>query len=412
MIAGSTPVPGTEIAARITRLQERLREADLDGALIAGVVNLYYLSGTTQQSHLLVPAEGEAVLLTRRHLARAREESPLACQERLPRLGALPERVRAALGRAPARLGLELDILPVALFRRYERLFPETELVDVSRAIREQRMIKSPYEIELVRAAGEQLRLMYEELPGVLREGMDELELAAWVEYRLRLAGHHGGIRMRAFNAEVFYGNVLTGPHGAVRGKFDGPTCGPGLGPGVGCGAGSRRIVRGEPVFLDIVGGAGGYLCDQTRIFAIGDLDPELRRAHEVCMAIEASVLELARPGVACRALYERALAMAAEEGLADHLMGPPGDQAAFLGHGIGLELDEWPVLSARAPWTLAPGMVLAIEPKMIFPGRGAVGLENTWVVREHGLERLTALPNELTIVSGGGKGTMRAKVW
>ena len=89
---------------------------------------------------------------------------------------------------------------------------------------------------------------------------------------------------------------------------------------------------------------------------------------------------------------------MAEAAGLSENFMGFGTDQVKFLGHGVGLELDELPVLAAGVKSRLMPGMVIAIEPKFTFPGEGVVGIENTFAITENGLERLTLTPDELAI--------------
>ena len=114
---------------------------------------------------------------------------------------------------------------------------------------------------------------------------------------------------------------------------------------------------------------------------------------------MQQAVAGAARPGVTCRALYERALAAAAAEGLAAHFMGQGPGQVRFIGHGVGLELDELPVLTG-SDLELEAGMVFALEPKFVLPGLGAVGVENTWLVEREGITALTRAPEHIVDVS------------
>jgi Xaa-Pro aminopeptidase len=156
-------------------------------------------------------------------------------------------------------------------------------------------------------------------------------------------------------------------------------------------------VRRGEPVLLDWTGVFDGYVVDMTRIAVIGDLAPELERAFEVALSIQGEVAGALRPGATGEELWERARALAEEAGLADRFMGPRGDQARFVGHGVGLELDELPVLAPGHEDPLVENQVVAIEPKFVFPGEGAVGIENTWLVTRRGGEKLTgSLPDDL----------------
>jgi Xaa-Pro aminopeptidase len=225
---------------------------------------------------------------------------------------------------------------------------------------------------------------------------MRELDLSAEIEVRLRRAGNEGAPRLRGFNAELFVGLAVAGESAAAPGYFDGPVVGRGLGAAYPQGASTRPIRAGEPVLLDFTAVFGGYVLDMTRIAVVGDLAPELVRGFEVALEIQAETVASLVPGTIPSELFERARARAASAGLGDRFMGPPGDQVRFLGHGIGLELDELPVLAPGFDVPLAAGQTVAVEPKFVFPGLGAVGIENSWAVTERGGEKLTALDDGL----------------
>jgi len=407
--AGSTPgrrldaearlTPGGEVEARIARFQVVLRELGLDAALVTQNADLFYLSGTVQESHLYVPVEGEATLFVRKTVARARVESALARQVPLPSLRALGGLIREHHGGLPATIGLELDVLPVNRFRRYESLLPEARFADIGPALVRLRAVKSPYEVERVRASAAVAVEVFRRVPGILREGMTEVEFAGRVEAEARSLGHQGVIRMRAFNGEMFYGQLLTGVSGGVSSFLDTPLAGSGLSPAVAQGASFKPIARGEPVVFDFVPAVDGYLADFTRMFVIGGFaDERFDAAYACARRAQDEVMRVARPGVTCRSVYEAAVAVADEAGLGAHFMGHGPAQVRFIGHGVGLELDELPVLSPN-DLVLEEGMVFACEPKFVFPQLGAIGIENTWVVRGDGVERLTTAPEEIVVL-------------
>jgi Xaa-Pro dipeptidase len=387
--------PAAELDARVRGLQRRLRARALHGALILQNADLFYYAGTVQQSHLYLPAEGEPTLFVHRVLERARAESALA--EIVP-LASPKELAEALLGRygaLPQRLGLELDVLPVNRLNKLQQQLPGILPVDVSPDILRQRAIKSEWEIGLLRQSAAIADGVCDRLPDLLREGLTEAEFAGRVEAEARTLGHEGIIRMRGFNQEMFYGQLLVGPSGGVASYLDAPLNGPGLSAAIAQGVSMRRIGRGEPVVFDFVSVRNGYITDFTRIFSLGPLPAELRRAYDVALEIQAAVVEAAWPGVPCRVLYETAVAAAERAGLGEHFMGYGPNRARFAGHGVGLELDELPVIAANDV-PLEPGMVFALEPKFVFPGVGAVGIENTWCVRPSGLEQLTLSSEEL----------------
>lgn len=391
--------PREELYNRIQQFQMKLAEKNIDSALIVQAVDLFYFSGTAQNAHLFIPAKGEPVLMVRKSLTRAREESGLKNIIQLTSLKKIPELLAEAGYNLGMVAGLEMDVVPAGQYLLYTQVFKDTRFVDVSGIVREVRQVKSLYEIGLLKAAGEKINEIYLKIPGMIREGMTEVELASRIEGMSRAAGHMGYINMRAFNGGPFFGHLLSGPSGAVPSCFDGPTGGTGLVPLHPQGAGLRAIQKEEPIMVDFVGLWDGYITDLTRIFSIGQLSDKLNHAFETALKIQAAVIDRIEPGVSGSEMHELALNVAEDAGLAEYFMGYGKDQARFLGHGVGLELDELPVLAKGLNTILQPNMVFAIEPKFIFPGEGVVGIENTFVITETNIERITITPDDLVIV-------------
>ncbi|UCG38195.1 MAG: aminopeptidase P family protein [bacterium] len=387
--------PESEIRDRILRFQSLLRREELRAALILQLIDRFYFSGTIQDGILIIPAEGDPRYLCRRSPERAGSETPLALapfrslKEVTPVLGDM-----GALG--GARLGMELDVVPAALYQRLAGLVPDARWVDLGPLVREVRAVKSPYEIERIRAAGIQVGRVMDTAREVLAEGMREVEFASRLERRARELGHQGILRMRGFNQELFYGHIITGEHSALMSHIDAPSGGRGVNPSIAQGAGFRVIRRGDPVSVDFVGNVGGYLIDQTRLMVVGDLEQDLAEGFRQAREIQDLVVAKARPGVPWSSLYDTALAAAGELGIADRFMGPPGEQVRFVGHGVGLEVDEYPFLAPKLDAPLQPGMVFALEPKVFHPGVGITGIEDTYLVTGDGLERLTVTEREI----------------
>ncbi len=389
-------IPQQEIERRLSRLRSELREDGLDGAVIVQSTDLAYLSGTNQQAHLIVPVEGDPALLVRRTLRRALDESPLGDIRELGSLSGLAgELAGCGLG-AGARVGLELDVLPTARYLSYVSRLEGHSLGDCSPALRRTRAVKSDWELERMRIAADQVRVAAEAVPGLIGPGVAESQVQLEVERVLRRAGHQGQLRFRGFNQEMHYGQVLGGPSGAVPGYSDSPLCGPGPNAVLGKGPDHHVLAAGDPVIVDLVGGHEGYLADQTRTFSVGPAPADLRRAYDVAVAILRAAEAEIRPGTAPSALFDLAERMAADEGLGDHFMGHGGDRVRFLGHGVGLEIDELPVLAPGFDAPLEAGHVIAVEPKFVFPGRGAVGIENMYAVTTDGWEKITTASEEL----------------
>ncbi|NOU62808.1 M24 family metallopeptidase [Paenibacillus sp. LMG 31461] len=375
-------------------LQNEMRKRGWSGFLVTHNVDIYYYCGSMQTGYLFIPTEGEAIYLVRRSLVRAEEEAAAAV-EALGSWKTLGERLRARIGGDaaagdPLRIATELDVLPVQLYMRLQTALPGAVWEDGSLLVREQRMIKSPDEVTAIREAARVADGALEAVIPHIREGMAEFELMALIEHQLRLRGHQGLMRMRAYNSELITGMVASGASAAVPTYFDGPAGGTGLHPSSPQSSGRALIKRGEPILVDIGCTIDGYLIDQTRTLVIGDLDPELQRAYDVAEEVLRATEARLQPGTIAEHLYLLALDQVQEAELSAHFMGYGADQVKFLGHGIGLEIDELPVLAKGFKYPLAPGMVIAIEPKFTFPGRGVVGVEDTYLITEDGYEKLT----------------------
>lgn len=390
--------PKTELDTRIARLQSRLVAQNLDGALIVQNVDLFYLSGTTQQANLFVPASGPPLLMVRKSFSRAREESPLDNIVPMRSLREMPGLLVGHGAGSLKRIGLELDVIPVNTFSLYQKTLPGIEFTDISPAIRQVRAIKSPYEIGLLWESARVMQAMVEAVPHILREGMTEAEFAGQLEAVALAHGHQGLAPMRNWNMNVHFGTLSAGDSAARPNSFDGPLGSTGLGPAMPNSASLRPIRRGEPIVLDCAVAVDGYLVDQSRVFSIGPLLEKFIAAHEAMRAVFHAVADAARPGARCADLYDLAVSKATEMGYAEYFMGYGEGHVGFIAHGIGLEIDEIPVISRGNPAILEAGMVLALEPRTIFPD-GGVGMEDTCVVTPQGLQSITYSAEEIVVV-------------
>jgi Xaa-Pro aminopeptidase len=390
--------PSEEIENRIAGLGRLLQEQGLDGALLCHPVDLFYFSGTAQSGWLWVPSDGSPILWVQRSLERARRESPL--QEILPYPG-LQGLISHVSKNQGSHVGLEMDVLPTREFLRVREQMPGTTFVDATALIRRVRQVKSPFELEFMRRAASLHAEVFAEIPRMIQESRTEIELAARIEYALRSREHQGLVRLRRWNQDLYYGPVVCGPSACSPTPFDGPVGALGLYPALPQGAGRKRLERGEPILVDVVFGYNGYFVDKARTFARGPLSEEWIQAHRLCQNILDKVLSRMKPGKSCAEVY-REVVRAFEGGhpFWPHFMGCGDNQVLFLGHGVGLELDEWPVLAPGFEGVLLPGMTLAIEPKFFPPGKGGIGLENSYLITDQGAEKITDFPDDLVIVS------------
>jgi len=395
----SGPFMAEECRDRIERFQNTLREQGVDGAFIIQKMDLYYLSGTDQNAVLWVPASGEPLLMVRKSFERAKQDAAIDSIIPISTPSQTAEAIKEHTGTLPTRLGLEMDILPVKLYQAYEKLFPGAEWADISPFIRSVRMVKSPYEISCIRKATEIADLMYGQVPEFLKESETETDLALRAEAFYRKHGHLGLTRMRGFNMESVYGHVMAGAGAAMTSASPGPTGGRGHGPYFSQGAGHGRIHPHEPVLIDYTSNVFGYMSDQTRIFSKGDLPEKFHQAHRVMLSVQEAVAREGKPGTLASDLYDLAIKTAKDGGWAQNFMGYP-EPVPFVAHGVGLELDEWPIIGRGSEHILEQGMIVALEPKVIFPGEGVVGIENTFLVTGQGLEKLNRFPDEIMTVS------------
>ena len=384
-------LPETESIQRIDRLRKGLRALGLDAALFVYPVDIFYFTGTRQNAVLWVPVDGMPLLLVRKGRERAQRESAVPDVFPFPPSRELP----ALFGEKARKVGCTFDVMPVQHHTFYANLLPGRNWVDISPLTREIRSVKSAWELDRMGASGRRLVDVFAQIHGFLRPGMRELDLAAEIEYLLKLAGSEGRFRMRAFGQDIV-GLAVAGESAADTGCFDGPITGRGISASAPYGPSTAVIRENSPIIVDYAGVFDAYVVDMTRIFVLGSLTAELERAFEVSVSIQSWLQERLRPGNICERLYTGAVKMAEEAGLAGRFMGVSGEQAKFVGHGVGLELDELPVLANGFNTALHEGQTIAIEPKFVFAGQGAVGIENTFAVTAAGGERLTNLSDAL----------------
>ncbi|NJD91660.1 MAG: aminopeptidase P family protein [Geobacter sp.] len=384
-------VTAAEAQQRIAKFQGMLKEKGLDGALFIFPIDVYYFTGTRQNSTLWIPAAGEAMLLVRKSFSRAKAESPLTDIRPFP----TSKEFAGQFPGSALKIGFTYDVAPAAQLNFYAKMLPGREFVDISPLNREIRSVKSAFELDQLRLCGERLCSVFAQVPQFLKAGMRELDLAAEFEYRLRKTGHEGYVRMRAFNQELFGGLTLASG-AASYGFFDGAVTGRGLSNASPQGASLELVRENEPVFVDFTGVFDGYITDMTRIFVIGKLDPQLQEAFKVSLAIQAWLQAELKPGAICEELFLKSAEIATAAGFGDYYMGMPGENAKFVGHGVGLELDEFPVLAQGFKVPLQAGQTIAIEPKFVIPGKGVIGIENTFAVTAAGGEKITNIPDDI----------------
>jgi Xaa-Pro dipeptidase len=393
---GFTYVPLKEIGDRLDRVRAAMKKQEIEALLVIQKMDFYYLSGTTQDGILFVPLEKKPLLMIKRELERAKIDSPIEDVVALNSNRELPSRMRDYSGNIPQTLGLELDVLPVRDYLRLQELFPGVRWVDASPVFRDARMIKTPFEIDLMKGAAEIGRKVYMEAGEILAEGMTEIQFGGLLESIAKKYGDEGLLRVRSLNYEAYSWHVLSGSSGGIVSQSDSPMGGLGLSPAFPVGASRRVIQAHEPILVDFGTCYHGYQVDETRMFSIGKINQKFIDAYKACREIHDGILEEVRPGADCALIFNKTLRLGERLGYKDSYLGPPGLQTRFVAHGIGLELNELPYIAQGHSYPLEERMAFALEPKIVFPGEGAVGIENTVVVTQRGYEILTGVSQDI----------------
>jgi Xaa-Pro aminopeptidase len=381
-------VPEEDLRERIDGLRRHMEASGIGFTVIVENVDKFYFTGTMQSGMLVVPLEGEPLLFIKKGTERARIETNLTI---VPAKGDREiGNILADRGISKGTAGLELDVVPVAWYERMGRFIPLGDHKDIAPAIKELRAIKSPFEIDQIRKSGAMAARVFEKAREVVREGISEIEIDAALVAEGRMLGHQGYLRMRGLNQEMTVINVQSGYTGTVPTFVDGPITGSGVTPAVPNGSSFKVVERGVPVTIDYGGGYNGYTTDETRTFVVGELHERFRKPYETARAIVEETIAFAKEGVDCTEIFSRAREIVKKAGLLDHFMGHGEGQVSFIGHGLGLEINELPVITARHGTPLKEGMVFAFEPKFVLPPYGAIGIEIDFIVRRDGLERVT----------------------
>lgn len=383
-------LPREEASLRIDRLHKAMAGAGIDGLLVADNADIFYLTGRVYAGFAYIPAGMAPLWFVRRPVEL---EGDGVVYIRKPE--DMASHIVAADLAMPRRLGLELDILSFNKAERLRSVFPGAECVDAIPMMRSMRAVKTDFEVEQMRLSGLKHEQVYRKIPKLYRVGMTDVELQVEIERISRLEGCLGVFRISGQSMEIYMGNVLAGRNADVPAPYDFAMGGRGLDPSIPGGAAGEEIKEHNAVMVDLNGNFTGYMTDMTRVFAVGSLPQEAVDAHQCSIDICRAFEREARPGVEARTLYEMCADMARERGLERYFMGHR-QHAGFVGHGVGIEVNEWPVIAPRSRQILERNNTIALEPKFVIPEVGAVGIENTYVIEDTGARSLTNAPEEI----------------
>lgn len=383
-----------ELNMRVERAQQALQECGADALLVSSNVNLLYMAGQIINGYVYVPVTGQAILFVRRPKGiEGANVSYIRKPEDIPAI--LAERGVAT----PSKLAFEADFMSYSEYTRVAGCFADTELVNGSGILRSLRAVKSEYELDMMRESARKHDMVYAQISEMYHKGMSDVELSAAIESAGRKLGSLGIFRIGGSSMEIFGGSILAGENADAPSPYDFALGGAGMHPSLPIGANGTVLEPEMAIMVDMGSNFTGYMTDMSRVFAVEKItNPLALRAHQVSIDIQNEICKVAKPGVQAKALYELAYSIVEKEGLKEYFMGH-NQQAGFMGHGVGIEINELPVLAPRSRDILCKGMAFAMEPKFVIPGVGAVGTENTYIVTEDGLERITHFPQEIQII-------------
>jgi Xaa-Pro aminopeptidase len=395
-------VPAGEIRHRIQRCRKMMRKKGIGGLFVLQDVDLFYFLGFIPPAGgLYVPSEGNPLCFVCSDQAHGRPipvDSPVRDGIEIQSLADLPALISDVYGGIPSTLGYELDVLPVNFFHYFLSLFPCQEHKDGSACILKVREIKSDWEVAQMENTGRLFQKVFQFAAATVDSGMTEWEFAAELEAYAGSLSPGASVRIRDMQTEGYPWHVLSGKSGGLIGLLDSPASGEGTSAAFPCGAGNKRLAPHEPIMIDFSFHLNGYHMDVTRMFCMGTMPDKAMNASESAIHIHDTVLDHVKPGIMTGELFQRAQDKADSLGYGDAYLGLPGYKVSFIGHGIGLELIENPIIAKNRNDRLEPGMTFALEPKLVFENEFIAGIESVCLVTESGCRLISGVPVKIFI--------------
>lgn len=380
-----------DISLRIASIKRQMEIDNIDALLVASNSNIYYTTSRFFRGYVYIPLKGDPVWFVIKPALYEEENYVVYIRK--------PENIPSELKRLEvadvSTVGLEFDTLSYSDVERLKELFPDAKAVNGSGALRRARMVKTPWEIARMKEDGIHQAEAYRRVTHCYKEDMTDIQFQIEIEKVLRLEGCLGFIRTSGNLMDINLGSVIAGNNADNPSPYDFTMGGAGADPSLPGGANGTTIKPGQTVMVDMNGSFNGYQTDMTRVWGLGEIPEIAVKAHECSRKILRVLEKIGLPGTPVSDLYKKAVDLVEHEKLSDFFMGHR-QKASFIGHGVGIELNEQPVVMARSKDTLLENMTIALEPKFVIPEVGAVGVENTYVVTPAGLKTLTVFPEEI----------------
>lgn len=390
-------VTSEEYRLRINVLKEAMERKRIDAAIVHNSRDVYYYSGTALYCFLVIPVIGDPVLLVRINVARARDDSWLQDIRQANGLHDIKVVLREC-GIEECVIGIEEDVTPLSLYKKFVELLPGASFVDVGSQILQQRVVKSPVEIAMIRRAARISKVGLKAAAALAGVGVSEIDIASGLEAAKRAAGDDGVMfRRRQGVYSVGDSLVSSGKNLSIVSGYWVTFTGPGPSAALPYGPSTRRLQEGDLLGVDQSSSCRGYLCDEGKMFVIGKASEKQKKLFDVVRRAQDAAITTIRPGVSASEAYVAAWRVVHEAGYAKYFMAYGEYGVEYLGHGLGLEIDELPLIGPKTATLFEEGMTIALEPKLIIPDWGCVDLEDTLVVTGDGCEILTEWPREIT---------------
>ena len=392
-------IPREELEQRMRRFRVRL-DKDVPNwqvVFLTQKVSLYYLTGTMASGALWIPRDNEATLFVRKGYERARAESAFSHIEYMKSYRDMAQKITLI----PSTVHIEKKAMYMADMELINRYFLFTEIHSADSSLMFVQSVKTDYEVERLQKGGAIHALVLDDIGPrtLLKEGISEANLGMQLMSAMVANGAHGLLRANMADTDVFGGYIGFSESTLLPTNFDGPDGVRGLHASAPhLGSPHRLLEKGDLIMVDMACSFEGYHTDKTSIYLFqGKIPPHVNDIHNQCVTLQLEIAEKLLPGAIPSQIYEEAIQSLSPSFLKD-FMGPGGQTVNFLGHGIGLHLDEFPVIAKNFNEPLQENMMIALEPKKAIPGVGMVGTENTFVVTPKGGVSLTGNQNNIIV--------------
>ncbi|MFV0417891.1 MAG: M24 family metallopeptidase [Dysgonomonas sp.] len=379
-----------DLEIRHQRLQRVMQGMNIEACLLTTSVNVFYMTGMVYNGYFYLPAEGKPI-----HFVKRPEGINFENTIYIRKPEQIADELRNLGIDLPKNILLETDVLSFGECTRLLNTFGLSQAANASILLRKIRSVKTDFEVKQIRTCARKHEAVYKLIPSAYRKGMTDIEFQIEIERLMRLHGSMGIFRSYGDNMDIYMGSLLVGENAEAPSPYDYALGGAGATPVLPLGASGQKILEGQAIMVDMAGNYTPWMTDMTRVFSVGKTLDIAYKAHQVSIDIHNYIMDIAKPGTNCAELYNISMEIAKKNNLEAHFMGTK-QQAKFVGHGLGLEINEPPVLTPRSKEVLEANIVFALEPKFVLPEIGAVGIENTYLVTEGGIEKLTVLEESI----------------